>query len=139
MDVVLVDDEVDVAKHIVLHVDDDEVNEVKDVVVVDDESDNEVDDDEDREEVEDPVLDVDVVINTLEVADKVIFVKEVDTSASTKVVLDCVDVMKVVKVAIGTTHSTIPDCCVLSASKSPEPPSIEILKQLWSLLPEHSL
>ena len=62
--------------------------------------------------------------------DSTLVLNAVETAGSTKVVLDCVIVSRVVRVATGTTHSTVPDCSVLSASRSPEPPSIMILEQL---------
>lgn len=62
--------------------------------------------------------------------DSTLVLNTVETAGSTKVVLDCVIVSRVVRVATGTTHSTVPDCCVLIASRLPEPPSIKILEQL---------
>jgi predicted secreted protein len=54
---------------------------------------------------------VDVNIISLGCPDVMILVlKAVETITSTVVELDTTDVSRVVKVAVGTRHSTVPDC-----------------------------
>ena len=53
-------------------------------------------------------LGVDVIIHVLNVS--VLVLKAVETTASTVVELDITEVASVVKVAVGTKHSTVPDC-----------------------------
>lgn len=80
-------------------------------------------------------LDVVTVLNV--VAD--IVLNSVSTTAFRIVVVSRVDVVIVVKVAVGTRHSIFPVCCLTSLSTSDEPPWIDAREQLWTPSPAHSL
>jgi hypothetical protein len=96
---------------------------IENVTAVDEEpnEETEVEDDVDDGKLEDALtavvacsactgigLDVDVIIHVLDVS--VLVLKAVKTTASTVVELDITVVASVVKVAVGTKHSTVPDC-----------------------------
>jgi hypothetical protein len=100
---------------------------------------------DDRNVKEDDVTRVDgAVVEEMfvwEVLDGIVVLKIVSTTASTIVVVPCVEVANVVKVEIGKTHSIVPVCCStpVKPSTSDNPPSIDALKQLWAPFPAHSL
>lgn len=56
--------------------------------------------------------------------------RSVSTTALTTVAVLRIDVARVVRVAIGTTHSIVPVCWMTRSLISAEPPSIDNLEQL---------